>query len=129
MVVFDVSAGHSMAGHDLSGEESLDEEFGIPKVQTPRVHRPTRVRYPMERLKYDSFVAHHFMYMANVVQDIEPTCFNEVVGVEQWNVAMDEEINALDASGAWELTLWVYKIKHNAEGLIRRYKTCLVTKG
>ena len=68
MAIFDVSAGHSMADHDSSGEESLDEEFGIPKVQTPGVCRSTRVKYLVERLKYDSFAAHHFMYMANVVQ-------------------------------------------------------------
>ena len=67
MAVFDVSVGHSVVGHDLSGEESLDEEFGIPKVQTLRVRRSTRLKYPMERLKYDSFAAHHFMYMANIV--------------------------------------------------------------
>ena len=94
----------------------------------------------MERLKYDSFATHHFMYMANVVQGKEPTCFSEAVGNEQWNVAMDEEMNALDASGTWELTplpnekkaigcKWVYKIKHNANGLISKYKACLVVKG
>ena len=49
-----------------------------------------------------------------------------MVGVEQWNVAMDEEMNVLDASGTWELTSlpnekkaigckWVYKIKHNMQ--------------
>ena len=106
MAVFDVTVGHSMVDHDSSGEESLHEEFGIPKVQTP---------------------GHHFMYMANVVQVQEPTCFSDAVGVEQWNVAMDEEMNALDDSGTWELTpfpeekkeigcKWVYKIKHNADG-------------
>ena len=67
MAVFDVSTGHSMASHDSSGDESLDEEFGIPKVQTLGVRRSTHVRYFVERLKYDSFVAHHFMYMENVV--------------------------------------------------------------
>ena len=53
---------------------------------------------------------------------------------------MDEEMNALDASGTWELTplpnkkkafrcKWVYKIKHNVDGLISRYKARLVAKG
>ena len=82
MAIFDVSAGHSMASHDSSEDESLDEEFGIPKVQTPGVRRSNRVRYPVDRLKYDSFVAHHLMYMANVVQVEEATCFNEAVGME-----------------------------------------------
>ena len=53
---------------------------------------------------------------------------------------MDEEMNTLDGSGTWELTplpeekkaigcKWVYKIKHNADGSINRYKVCLVAKG
>ena len=130
-----------MADHESSGKEILDEEFGIPKVQTPGVRRSTCVKYLVERLKYDSFVAHHFMYMANVVQAQDPTCFSDAIGVEQWNVAMDEEMNALDDNGTWELTpfpngkkpigckKWVYKIRHDANALINRYKVCLVTKG
>ena len=105
MAIFGMSAGHSMADHDSSGKESLDKEFGILKVQALGARRSTRVKYPVERLKYDSFATHHFMYMANVVQVQEPTCFSDAVGVEHWNVAMDEEMNALDDSGTWELTL------------------------
>ena len=140
MVVFNVLAGHSMVDHDSNGEESLDEQFGIPRVQTPRVHRFTCAKYPMERLKYESFVAHHFMYMANVVQNEEPTCFDEAIRSEQWNVAMNEKMNALDVSGTWELTplpkkkkaigcKWVDKVMHNADGLINRYKARLIAKG
>ena len=93
----------------------------------------------MERLKYECFIAHHFMYMANVVQDKQPTCFSEIVGVEQWNVAIFEEMNALEASGTWELTMLpneekaigckcVYKIKDNVDGFTRKYKVHLVAK-
>jgi hypothetical protein len=53
---------------------------------------------------------------------------------------MDEEMVALDANVIWELiTLpedkkaigckWVYKVKHNTDGFVSRYKTRLVTKG
>jgi hypothetical protein len=53
---------------------------------------------------------------------------------------MDEEMAALDANKTWELVLlperkkaigckWVYKVKHNSDGSISRYKTRLVAKG
>ena len=53
---------------------------------------------------------------------------------------MDEEMAALDANRTWELVplpegkkaigcKWVYKVKHNLDGSISRYKAILVAKG
>jgi hypothetical protein len=53
---------------------------------------------------------------------------------------MDEEMATLDANATWELVAlpkdkkaigckWVYKIKHNADGFVSRYKPRLVAKG
>jgi hypothetical protein len=52
---------------------------------------------------------------------------------------MDEEMAALDANATWELIAlpedmkaigckWVYKVKHNVDGSVNRYKTRLVAK-
>ena len=52
---------------------------------------------------------------------------------------MDEEMTTLDANRTWELVAlphgkkaigckWVYKIKHNADGFISRYKARLVAR-
>ncbi|MDM1593474.1 reverse transcriptase domain-containing protein [Escherichia coli] len=153
----DVSAGHSYVDGESSGsEQSLDEEFGIPAIRTPGVRkanvpnrtpwtdpgprRSNKERRPVQRLMYDGYVARHYAYMAKVVQDVEPTCFEDAVGHTLWDKAMDEEMAALDANKTWELVplpegkkaigcKWVYKVKHNSDGSISRYKARLVAKG
>ena len=41
--------------------------------------------------------------MANVVQVIEPTCFEEAIRNENWKQAMDEEMAALYGNETWDL--------------------------
>jgi hypothetical protein len=71
--------------------------------------------------------------MAKVVHKVEPICFEDVVGHALWDKAMDEDMAALDANMTWELVplhegkkaigcKWVYKVKHNSDGSISRYK-------
>jgi hypothetical protein len=63
-----------------------------------------------------------------------------VVGNPKWDNAMDEKMAALDANATWELVAlpkdkkaigckWVYKVKHNGDGFVSRYKVRLVAKG
>ena len=91
-------------------------------------------------MRYDNLAAHQYAYMVKVVQDIEPTCFQDAVGIPKWNAAMDEEVDALENNDTWRLTPFpegkkaigckrFYKIKHNADGSISRYKAYLVAKG
>ena len=73
---------------------SLDDELGIPIMQTPgvkkameaintKLHTSTWLKNPVQRLSYDSYLAHHYAYMASIVQVIEPTCFDETIGNEK----------------------------------------------
>ena len=59
------------------------------------VRRSQRVRYPVERLTYSGFSAKHFAYMAKVMGHIEPSRFDDAVRDKQWQIAMDEEMDAL----------------------------------
>ncbi len=104
------------------------------------VRRSTRIKYLLQILTYDGFVAHHYTYMVRVIQEAEPTCFEQAVGNPKWDNAMDEEMATLDANATWELVTlpkdkkaigckWVYKVKHNVDGFVSRYKARLVAKG
>lgn len=57
-----------------------------------------------------------------------------------WRDAMDVELQALEFNKLWLVVShlegkkavgykWVYKIKHQADGTVERYKACLVAKG
>ncbi len=89
------------------------------------IRRSTQIKYPVQKLTYDGFVTHHYAYMVKVIQEVEPTCFEQAVENPKWDNAMDEEMAALDANVTWELVAlpkdkktigckWVYKVKHNA---------------
>jgi hypothetical protein len=134
----------------------VGEESRIPSITTPGVRmakkvlktpdnnngvrRSTRVKYPVQIFTYDGFVVHHYAYMVRVIQEVEPTCFEQAVRNPMWDNAMDEDMAGLDSDATWELVAlpedkkaigckWVYKVKHNADGFVSRYKARLVTKG
>jgi hypothetical protein len=86
------SSGNSHVDDESNdSEKSVGGESRIPSVTTPGarmakkvlktpnnnngVQRSTRVKYPVQRLTYDGFVAHHYAYMVRVIQEVEPTCF------------------------------------------------------
>jgi len=65
--------------------------------------------------------------------DSEDLSFEEAMQEEKWQMAMNEEIRAIEHNNTWELTdlpkgarpigvKWVYKKKTNAEGEVERYK-------
>lgn len=72
--------------------------------------------------------------------DIEPMCFEEAIQYEEWRMAMNEEITAINRNETWELATlpkgkkpiavkWIYKAKKNFKGEVEKYKARLVAKG
>jgi len=74
---------HHVDDESSDSEKSVGEESKIPSVTTPGaqmakkalktpdnnngVRRSTRVKYPVQRLTYDGFVAHHYTYMVRII--------------------------------------------------------------
>jgi len=77
-------------------KKNVGEESRIPSVTTPGarmakkvlktpdnnngVRISTRVKYLVQKLTYDGFVAHHYAYMVRVIQEVEPIYFEQAVG-------------------------------------------------
>ncbi|PKA48247.1 Retrovirus-related Pol polyprotein from transposon TNT 1-94 [Apostasia shenzhenica] len=70
----------------------------------------------------------------------EHTCFTQASKDPAWCATMATEFDALLRNGTWDLVprtpsmnivgcKWVYKLKHQADGSIERYKVRLVVKG
>ena len=47
---------------------------------------------------YDGYTTHHYAYMAKVIHESKPTCFEKAIGKRNWDVAIDEKMVALDAN-------------------------------
>jgi len=69
------------------------------------VQRSTRIKYLIQRLTYDGFVAHHYAYMVRIIQEVEPTYFEQAIRNPEWDNAMDEKMATLDANATWELVV------------------------
>lgn len=70
----------------------------------------------------------------------DPNTFEEAVKIQKWKAAMDQEIEAINKNGTWELTelppgakkigvKWVFKTKLNEKGEVEKCKARLVAKG
>jgi hypothetical protein len=71
---------------------------------------------------------------------VEPTTYQEASGILEWQLAMIDELAALERTGTWDIVplpshvvpitcKWVFKVKIKSYGSIERYKARLVARG
>jgi hypothetical protein len=91
-------------------------------------------------LEDDDHFSGGFTFVADILDVSEPSTFKHASQIPQWQVAMQEEFDALQTQGTWVLvpapcdknvigSKWVYKVKRNSDGSISRYKARLVAQG
>ncbi|KAK4399244.1 Retrovirus-related Pol polyprotein from transposon RE2 [Sesamum angolense] len=87
----------------------------------------------------DTYSLAHISFVAQISSVQEPKTYLQASFDPHWIKAMDQELQALETNGTWELTSLppkkkqsdpgVFKLKYNPDGSIERYKARLVAKG
>ncbi|WVZ84335.1 hypothetical protein U9M48_031376 [Paspalum notatum var. saurae] len=109
-----------------------------PAASSPQqiLGRGHRSRQPVDRYGFGRVTWQDF---AGTVFS-EPLSYRDAILHLEWQLAMAEEIAALECTGIWDLVLtpshirpinckWVYKVKTRFDGSLERYKARLVARG
>ena len=155
----DISSSSSIAPHNPTSQPSSSQPLIPLRRSTRLTQRPAflrdyhtaftsigtvpspGIRYPLSNfLSYDNLSSFYCRFVFSISSFTEPTSYKEASHHDCWLKVMQEEISSLEANETWVLThlpphksaigcRWVYKIKHRADGSIKRYKARLIAKG
>jgi hypothetical protein len=126
--------------HDRGvGEEEDGSSEGEERVRELRQPRERQPPTWMSDYVSGEGLFEDEVHMALVVST-DPLYFEEAVKSENWRLAMNSEIKAIEKNQTWTLielpagakrigVKWVYKTKYNEHGKIDKYKARLVAKG
>lgn len=89
---------------------------------------------------YSVFSDSHCQFVAAITLAYEPRNFKEAMEDEHWRASSRDEIDALEASGTWDIVTlpkgkralackWVFRLKFRADGTLERRKSRLVVCG
>ncbi|XP_075499123.1 uncharacterized protein LOC142537497 [Primulina tabacum] len=106
----------------------------------PRSHL-AKSKYPIsDSLTYSRFNPTYQSFLTSISSEKEPQYYHEAITDPRWRNAMDLELSALESNCTWDIVdlpvnkkpigcKWVYKIKHNPDGTMDRFKARLVANG
>ena len=149
----------SFEGQEQNVDQLIDKEYFYPdfkyedhdrkpenqqNVPEAPPARPQRNRDPLNR--YGAVIGEWWNYInfaSGTADTVEPKNITEALDgqhADQWKEAADSEYDSLIKNHTWDLVeppegknivgcKWVFKLKHNADGSIDRYKARLVAQG
>ncbi|KAK1663670.1 hypothetical protein QYE76_051829 [Lolium multiflorum] len=121
----------SMREDDTTSSDTPSTSGAMPSPSEPTHHLRARPRPPPNRYS----PTHYGLFDV-----LEPTSYRDAVTHPEWQLAMAEEIAALERTGTWDIVAppssvrpitckWVYKVKTRSDGSLQRYKARLVARG
>ncbi|RVW71223.1 Retrovirus-related Pol polyprotein from transposon TNT 1-94 [Vitis vinifera] len=124
--------------YDLNSSNDLDD-LDQPIALRKGVRSCTQ--HPISNHVYYGKLSQNFQaFITSLEDDRIPSNIQEALQQPEWKTAVQEEIQALEKNGTWEISelpegkrpvgcKWIFTVKHNPDGSINRFKARLVAKG
>ncbi|RVW67457.1 Retrovirus-related Pol polyprotein from transposon TNT 1-94 [Vitis vinifera] len=109
----------------------------LDQIQATQSHN----QHPISNHVYYGKLSQNFQaFITSLEDDRIPSNIQEALQQPEWKTAVQEEIQALEKNGTWEISelpegkrpvgcKWIFTVKHNPDGSINRFKARLVAKG
>ena len=145
-VVINDGEDQQQENNDQHNEQNEDQENDIDQDVQPQqpIQQPTRqsTRQSNKPRYLDDYVLQAELDIESLLLSIndEPRTYREAKGWSKWTDACGEEIDSINKNKTWYLVdrpigakviglKWIFKIKRNADGTIKKFKARLVAKG
>ena len=132
--------------------ESNESNSSINDANLPQINDPTQpdhakpadkqtTPYPISNyMTFSKVIDQYRTFLTALHHEYIPKTSAEALNILRWKLAMEEELNALEANHTWDVVQlpptkkpircrWVFTVKYLSDGQIERYKARLVAQG
>ena len=127
---------------EMPEEEDISSNSGWSIAVSKGVRNFTQTMpYPVSNYVSYTWMSPEYNRVIQTLMTISvPKNVQEAISSNEWRKAMDEEMEALEKNGTWEMgplpvgkklvgSRWVFTIKYHFDGSVARYKARLVARG